>query len=468
MSDKKSKLEELREKLLMTPKSGFDKEYDTKDANDFCEGYKKFLDAGKTERLVVREAIKTAEAAGFLPYTRGMALKAGDRIYLNNRGKAIIFAVIGSDSLNSGANIAAAHIDAPRIDLKQSPIYESEGLCLLKTHYYGGIKKYQWPTIPLELHGVVVLKNGETVEVSVGADKDDPVFVITDLLPHLGKDQMKKSALEVIPGENLNVLCGSTPIEGASAKDSDAVKLNVMRILNEKYGIIEEDFLSAELSVVPAFCSRDIGFDRSMIGSYGHDDRVCAYPAFKAILETKAPQKTAVCILADKEEIGSEGVSGMKSRFFDTFMEDLCEAQGAKLRACFEKSTCLSTDVTVAMDPNYPEVVDKKNTAYINRGIALCKYTGSRGKSGASDASAELVGKMRGIFSSNGVLWQMGALGKVDQGGGGTVAMYMAERNIDTIDAGVPVLSMHAPFEVVSKIDVFMTYRAISVFFEKN
>ncbi len=468
MSDNKKSLDALREKLFMAPKSGFSEEYDTREADSFCENYKKFLDNGKTERLVVREAISLAEAAGFFKYERGMSLKPGDRIYQNNRGKALIFAVIGSESLDCGASIAAAHIDAPRIDLKQSPIYESEGLCLFKTHYYGGIKKYQWPTIPLELHGVVVKKNGEIVEVSIGADDSDPVFVITDLLPHLGKDQMKKNAMEVVPAENLNVLCGSRPIDGAGEKDSDAIKLNIMRILNEKYGIVEEDFLSAELSVVPAFRARDIGFDRSMIGAYGHDDRVCAYPALRAILDLKTPNKTAVCILADKEEIGSEGVSGMKSKFFDTFMEDICEAQGAKLRACFEKSTCLSTDVTVAMDPTYADVVEKKNTAYINRGIALCKYTGSRGKSGASDASAELVGKIRSIFSEKNILWQMGALGKVDQGGGGTVAMYMAERNIDTIDAGVPVLSMHAPFEVVSKIDVFMTYRAIASFFEKN
>ncbi len=468
MSDKKKKeLELLREKLFFKPKTAFSDNYNLDGCDELCEAYKAFLNTGKTERLCVKETIKLAEKAGFAPYTRGMQLKPGDKIYKNNRDKAIILAVIGNEDMSCGVNIAAAHIDSPRIDLKQSPLYESEGLCLFKTHYYGGIKKYQWPAIPLELHGVVALKSGEVVEVSVGDKQDDPVFVITDLLPHLGKDQMSKKATEVIPGEGLNILCGSRPIDGADEKDNDAIKLNIIAILNKKYGITEEDFLSAELCVVPSFPARDIGFDRSMIGAYGHDDRVCAYPALRAVLDAKAPKRTAVCMLADKEEIGSEGVSGMKSRFFDTFIEDICEAGGKSLRECFENSTCLSTDVTVAMDPNFPEVCEKKNTAYINRGIALCKYTGSRGKSSSNDASAELIAKIRALFDENNILWQMGSLGKVDQGGGGTVAMYMAERNIETIDAGVPVLSMHSPFETVAKSDVFMTYKAIIAFFEK-
>ncbi|MBE6912172.1 MAG: aminopeptidase [Ruminococcaceae bacterium] len=468
MSDtKKNELDTLREKLFMKPKNAFSDKYDTKGADAFCNDYKSFLDNGKTERLCVRETIRLAEENGFVPYTRGMNLKAGDKIYKNNRDKAITLAIIGSEPLTSGANIAAAHIDSPRIDLKQSPLYESEGLALFKTHYYGGIKKYQWPAIPLELHGVVALKSGDVVEVSVGDREEDPIFVITDLLPHLGKDQMAKKANEVIAGESLNILCGSQPIEGSNDKDSDAVKLNVIYMLNQKYGITEEDFLSAELCVVPAFRARDLGFDRSMIGAYGHDDRVCAYPSLRALLDAKSVKKTAVCVLADKEEIGSEGVSGMKSYFFDTFIEDICSAQNCTLRECYEKSTCLSTDVTVAMDPTYPDVCEKKNSAYLNRGVALCKYTGSRGKSGASDASAELIARLRALFDDNGVLWQMAALGKVDQGGGGTVAMYTAERNIDTIDAGVPVLSMHSPFETVAKTDVFMTYKAIKAFFEK-
>ncbi|MBQ8004250.1 MAG: aminopeptidase [Oscillospiraceae bacterium] len=467
MSDTKKELDVLREKLLYKNKSAFTGDFELCGADAFCEDYKAFLDAGKTERLCVREAIRMAEKAGFVPYTRDMKLAPGDKIYRNNRGKSLVLAVIGSEPLSCGANIAAAHIDSPRIDLKQSPLYESDGLALFKTHYYGGIKKYQWPAIPLELYGVVCLKSGETVDVSVGNDVGDPLFVITDLLPHLGKDQMAKKAGEIFTGESLNVICGSRPVDGATDKDSDAVKLNVLRILNEKYGITEEDFLSAELCVVPAFSARDIGFDRSLIGAYGHDDRVCAYPSLRALLDAGNVPKTAVCILADKEEIGSEGVSGMKSYFFDTFMEDLCENGNVALRECYEKSTCLSTDVTVAFDPTYPEVSEKKNSAFLNAGVALCKYTGARGKSGASDASCELIARLRKLFDDNNVLWQMAALGKVDQGGGGTVAMYTAERNIDTIDAGVPVLSMHSPFETVAKSDVFMTYKAILSFFEK-
>ncbi|MBQ4545139.1 MAG: aminopeptidase [Oscillospiraceae bacterium] len=465
--EKKNELKELREKLFFTPKTAFDEGFDFTGCDSFCEGYKEYLDCGKTERMCVEKSVRLAEMAGFVPYSRGMSLKPGDKIYKVNRKKAVILAVIGEEPLCSGVNIAAAHIDSPRIDLKQSPLYESDGLALFKTHYYGGIKKYQWPAIPLEFHGVVALKNGEVRTVSVGSDASDPVFVITDLLPHLGKDQMSKKAGEVITGEGLNVLCGSRPIDGADEKDTDAVKLNIMRILNEKYGITEEDFLSAELCVVPAFRARDIGFDRSLIGAYGHDDRVCAYPSLRAIIDTALPKRTAVCILADKEEIGSEGVSGMKSRFFDTFIEDICSSFDTSVRECFENSSCLSTDVTVAMDPNFPEVCEKKNTAYLNRGVALCKYTGARGKSGSSDASAELIASLRALFDKNKVLWQMGSLGKVDQGGGGTVAMYMAERNIDTIDAGVPVLSMHSPFETVAKSDVFMTYKAICAFYKK-
>ncbi len=465
MKDNKTELDALRKKLLCEKKNGFSSDYNTSGMDAFCENYKAFLNAGKTERLCISESIRLAEEAGFKPYIRGMALSAGDKVYVNNRGRAAIFAVIGKDSLNDGANITAAHVDAPRIDLKQSPLYESDGLCLFKTHYYGGIKKYQWLAVPLELHGVVVLKSGESVTVSVGADANDPLLVICDLLPHLAKDQMKKSALECVEGEDLNILCGSRPIDGADAKASDAIKLNILKILNDKYGIVEEDFLSAELSVVPAFPARDVGLDRSMIGAYAHDDRVCAYPSLAAILELDTPEKSAICVLADKEEIGSEGVSGMQSEFFDTFMHDLCATQGALLRACFENSTCLSADVTAAYDPTFASAYEKKNSAFINGGVSLCKYTGSRGKSGASDASAELVGKIRKLFEDNNILWQMSELGKVDQGGGGTVSMFMAKRNIDTLDAGVPVLSMHAPFEVVSKLDVFMTYKAMSAFF---
>ena len=456
------KIDDLKEKLCYKRESGYKKIQNEAEVTAFCEDYKNFLNIAKTERDSVDYAVSLAEKHGFKELKRGESLKAGDKVYANNRGKAIIFAVIGTKGMEEGARIAAAHIDAPCIHLKQNPMYEDSGLCLFKTHYYGGIKKYQWPSIPLELRGVVALKNGETVRISIGNNPDDPIFTITDLLPHLGKDQMQKTMLEGVSGESLNILIGSKPVEG---EGEDLVKLNILSILNTQYGIVEEDFLSAELMAVPAFNARDLGFDRSLIGSYGHDDRVCAYPALRAILDNRTPEYTSVCILADKEEIGSEGVSGMKSAYFDTFMEDLCEAQGGRVRVCYENSICLSADVTVAFDPNFPEVLDKRNGALINSGITLCKYTGSRGKSGASDASAELVAHMRKIFDGADVLWQMGALGKVDQGGGGTVAMYMAERNISTIDAGVPVLSMHSPFEVVSKLDVYMAYKGTMAFF---
>jgi len=433
----------------------------------YCEGYKAFLNAAKTEREAVNVAISMAESAGFVEYSRGMALNAGDRIYKNIRGKAMILAVIGSAPLSAGVNIAAAHVDAPRLDLKQLPLYEDSELAFFKTHYYGGIKKYQWVTIPLALHGVVAKKDGSVVPVNIGDDPEDPVFLITDLLPHLSKDQDKKTLGEAFTGENLNILIGSLPAPG-DEKESDRVKLTVLSILYERYGITEEDFLSAELEAVPVGAARDLGFDRSMVCAYGQDDRSCAYAELRAILDIDTPVKTAVCILADKEEIGSEGVSGMQSAAFECFMTDLCDSQGVELRHCFENSFCLSSDVCNAFDPNFPEVSEKRSSAKLNYGMSLLKFTGARGKSGSSDASAEVVAKLRAIFAENGVVWQMGELGKVDQGGGGTVAMYMANRNIDTIDAGVPVLSMHAPYEQTSKFDCYMTYKGVkSVYDEK-
>ena len=393
-----------------------------------------------------------------MPYVPGMALKAGDRVYQSNRGKALMLAVIGEQPLSEGCVIAGAHVDCPRLDLKQVPMYEDTEMAFFKTHYYGGIKKYQWVAIPLELHGVVALKNGDLIDVVIGRDPDDPQFVITDLLPHLAADQMKKTLAEGITGEGLNILIGSMPYDD---EGKDRVKLAILSLLYDDYGITEEDFLSAELVATPAFEARDIGLDRSLIGGYGHDDRVCAYAELRAILDVKTPKRTAVCILADKEEIGSEGVSGMKSRAFETFMEDLCDAQGVALRRCFENSFCISADVCNAFDPNFPEVSEKRNEAKVNYGMGICKYTGARGKSGTSDASAEIVAHLRRLFAENGVVWQLVELGKVDQGGGGTIAKFMAERNIDTIDAGVPVLSMHAPFEVVSKFDCWMTYKGV-------
>lgn len=467
MEDKKKTPGELRrEALLYSPKNGYDRlsAEDEAAMRAYCEDYKRFLDAGKTERECVDETVRQAEAKGFKPFVRGMAVNPGDKLYRVNRGKAIMLAVVGSRPLSEGVNIGAAHIDSPRLDLKQNPVYEDSELAFLKTHYYGGIRKYQWVTIPLELHGVIALKDGSAVKVAIGAGAGDPLFTVDDLLPHLAAEQSKKPLGEAIPAESLNILVGSRPFK--DDEGAERVKLAILDILNQKYGIVEEDFISAELVAVPAFRASDIGFDRSLIGAYGHDDRVCAYASLAALFALDVPAKTAVCMLADKEEIGSEGVSGMKSAAFDTFVSDLCDAQKVPLKACYEKSFCLSADVTAAYDPNFPEAYEKRNSARINYGMGLCKYTGSRGKSGSSDASAELVAYVRRVLDGAGVAWQMAELGKVDQGGGGTVAVYMAERDIDTLDAGVPVLSMHAPFETVSKLDCYMTYKGMKAVYE--
>jgi aspartyl aminopeptidase len=463
-------IKDLKKQLLSGKKNGYDKTADGhagyEDAMEaYCKAYMAFLDAGKTERLCAAEVVRLAEEKGYRPYVRGQAVKTGDKVYLCNRGKAVLLAHIGEKSLAEGAQIAAAHIDSPRLDLKPNPLYEDGELAYFKTHYYGGIRKYQWVTIPMELHGVVAMKNGTNVAVNIGGDEGDPKLVITDLLPHLGMEQNKKPLAEAVPGETLNLLLGSRPI--GDEDDTGRVKLAVMQLLNRKYGITEDDFTSAELEAVPAVKATDIGLDRSMIGSYGHDDRVCAYAALKALLDLeKTPARTAVCVLADKEEIGSDGVTGMQSAAFDTFMEDLCAAQDVPVRVCFEKSFCLSADVTAAFDPNFSEVFEKRNAAYLNYGIGLCKYTGARGKSGASDASAETVAYVRRLFDDAGVVWQIAELGKVDAGGGGTVAMYMANRNITTLDAGVPVLSMHAPFETVAKLDCYETYKGMKAVYE--
>ena len=460
-------MDDLRSKLFYEQKNGYDL-IGTEERlalEDYAKEYMAFLNNSRTEREAVVNAVEMAEERGFIPFVPGMDLKPGMKVYKNNRGKALLLAVIGKRPLSEGSVIAGAHVDAPRLDLKQVTMYESDELCYFKTHYYGGIKKYQWVTIPLELHGVVALKNGELVEITIGREPDEPRFVITDLLPHLAQDQMKKTMAEGITGEGLNILIGSTPY---ADEGKYRVKLAVMSLLNDMYGITEEDFLSAELTAVPAFDVCEIGLDRSLIGGYGHDDRVCAFAELKAIFDVEAPEKTCVCILADKEEIGSEGVTGMQSAAFDTFMEDLCAAQGVELRRCLENSFCLSADVTNAFDPIYPEVSEKRSDSKINYGMALCKFTGARGKSGTSDASAEVVGYLRGLYAREGVVWQMAELGKVDQGGGGTIAKFMANRNIDTIDAGVPVLSMHAPFEVVSKFDCYMTYKGVLAAYRDN
>ena len=454
-----------REKLLSQRKNGYDRvpAQEIPAMERYCSLYKTFLHQGKTERECARVAVELAEKAGFKPYERGMELKPGDRIYRVNRGKSVMLAVIGKQSLEKGAQIVAAHIDSPRLDLKPNPLYEDSELAFFKTHYYGGIRKYQWVTIPLELHGVVAKKDGTVVEVRLGEDKE-PKFVITDLLPHLGGEQGKKPLNEAVPGESLNILLGSCP--SGEEDEKDRVKMQILEKLYEKYGITEDDFTSAELEAVPAAAPTDIGLDASLIGAYGHDDRVCGFAALQGILELAEPEKTAVCMLADKEEIGSMGVTGMQSAAFDTFLHDLCDGQSVPLRACYENSFCLSCDVTAAYDPNFPEVFEKRNAAFVNYGIGLCKYTGARGKSGASDASAETVAYVRRVLDEADVLWHISELGKVDAGGGGTVAMYMANRNIATLDAGVPVLSMHAPFETVAKLDCYMTYKACKAIYE--
>ncbi len=455
----------LKEQLLRDERNGYDvlSESELREMESYCAAYKRFLNEGKTERLSARAAIVRAEQQGFALYRRGMTLKAGDKVYTCNRGKGLMLAVIGKRSLAEGAQLTAAHIDSPRLDLKPNPLYEDGGLAYFKTHYYGGIRKYQWVTIPLELRGVVVKKDGTAVDVCIG-EGDESKLVITDLLPHLGGEQSKKPLGEAIPAETLNILVGSRPI--GDSDDTDRVKMQVLKRLHAKYGITEADLMSAELEAVPAANATDIGIDASLIGAYGHDDRVCGYAAFHALMECETPEKTAVCVLADKEEVGSMGVTGMQSAAFDTFMQDLCEGQGVALRTCYENSFCLSADVTAAFDPNFSDVFEKKNAAYLNGGVGICKYTGARGKSGASDASAETVGYVRQVLDKAGVRWQLCELGKVDFGGGGTVAQYMANRNITTLDAGVPVLSMHAPFEVVAKLDCYEMYRACKAIYQ--
>lgn len=460
------------EQLFYDKKSGFDQltDEDRRQIADYAEGYKQFLNIGKTERDATEELRRQAEAQGFVAYDRTMQLHPGDKIYKINREKGIILAIIGKRSLAEGIQLTAAHLDAPRIDIRTVPLYEDTGLAYFKTHYYGGIKKYQWLAMPLELRGVVcVCKDGEVrrVKVHIGSRPEDPKFVITDLLPHLASEQMSKKATDVIKGESMNLLIGLEPSRTEDEKCKDKVKLAVMEYLNREYGMTERDFLSAELSAVPAWDACDIGFDRAMIGSYGHDDRVCSYPAATSLFALEhTPEHTAMALLVDKEEIGSEGVTGMQSRFFDTLVADLCRDAGIPVEICFERSVCLSADVCNAFDPNFPDVSEKRNDAHAGSGLAIVKYTGARGKSGTSDATAEMMARIRVLLDNAGVIWQTAQLGRIDQGGGGTVAMYLANRNIDTVDAGVPVLSMHAPFEVVAKLDLYMAFKGFKAFYE--
>ena len=457
--------EELRNSLMLNPKNGYTalSAQQREDMENYIKRYTAFMDACKTEREATAWTVEVAEKNGFKALTPGMQLNPGDKVYRNNRDKSIMLAVIGSESLNEGSNICAAHIDSPRMDFKPNPLYEDSGFALVKTHYYGGIKKYQWTMTPMAIHGVIFRKDGSRVTVTLGEADNEPVFMVSDLLIHLSADQMKKTLAEGIVAEQLNLILGTEPLEG---EGSDLIKLHVLKLLNEKYGIVEEDFLTAELTVVPAGKCREVGLDRSLLCAYGHDDRVCSYAQIDSMLALDTPKHTAVCILADKEEIGSVGVSGMKSYAFDTFMQDLCDATGANLNRCYEKSFCLSADVTNAFDPNFPEVSDKRNNSQLNYGVAICKYTGSRGKSGASDAAAEAMNFVRQTLDKAGVKWQTATMGKVDQGGGGTVAAYMANRNITTVDAGVPVIGMHAPLEIVAKLDCYMTMLACKAIYE--
>lgn len=457
-------VKELREKLFYEKKNGLLKadEATLDSMQKYCEGYKAYLDAAKTEREAVATAIDLAEKKGFVPFVIGKQYNAGDKVYFNNRGKTVAFAVIGKELSDKGINITAAHVDSPRLDLKPNPLYEELELALFKTHYYGGIKKYQWTALPLALHGVFAKKDGSIVEVNIGEDDADPKFVINDLLPHLAREQNKRTLSEGIRGEELNVLIGSMPFK--SDEGSELVKLNILKILNEKYGVTEEDFLSAELELVPAAKACDIGFDRSLIGAYGQDDRVCAYPALTAILEVEAPEKTAIAILTDKEEIGSMGNTGLQSDFLPHVVHDICVMQGCDETVALRNSKCLSADVNAGTDPTFQDVMERRNASFLNYGVVVTKYTGGGGKGSTSDASAEYVAEVRAMLDRAGIIWQTGELGKVDAGGGGTVAMYVANLGVDVIDLGVPVLSMHAPYETTSKLDVYMCYRAMYEF----
>lgn len=460
---KKSELEALKKQLFYKKENVFEtrSKKEEKAIEEYAEGYKVFLDNAKTEREATREGIKMLTENGFVAYKLGDKIEKGGKYYYDNRGKSLFAFVAGTESIENGIRICAAHVDSPRLDLKQHPMFENDGFAYLKTHYYGGIRKYQWVTIPLALHGVVTTMDGNNVEIVIGEDEGDPVFCITDLLPHLAREQSQKPLGTAHSGESLNLLIGSQPLDGAT---DDKVKFNMLKILNDKYGITENDFVSAELTAVPAGKARDLGLDRSMIAAYGHDDRVCSYPSLTALIENKNSEHTLMCILADKEEIGSEGVSGMKCRLIVDLIEEISKNLGGNANVVRANSMCLSADVSAGFDPMYPDVFEKRNSAIVNCGVVMNKYTGGGGKSSTNDASAEYVGHIRRVFKENGVVWQTAELGKIDVGGGGTVAMYIANQNINTVDLGVAVLSMHAPLEVISKNDLYQTHKALSAF----
>lgn len=449
-------LKELKEKLFYNKQNIFGQ--DNSEIFAFSEDYKAYLDASKTERDAVIASVLLAQKAGYTEYKLGDPIKEGDKKYLVNRKKCVVLFKKGAKG--APVKLLASHIDSPRLDLKQNPLYEKDGMAFLKTHYYGGIKKYQWTALPLAIHGVVCLLDGTEIDVIVGEEENDPIFYITDLLPHLSREQYEKSLAKAIPAESLNVIVGGIPLD---KDETDAIKFNVLKILNEKYGMTEEDFISAELCLVPAGKARDVGFDRAFISGYGHDDKVCSYPALRALLDYEG-NETVMVVLADKEEIGSEGNTGMQSAIFTDVLEKIAQADGEDYAVLRDKAKCLSADVTAGYDPEYAYAYERSNSALMSCGVTMNKFTGSGGKGSSSDASAEYVAEVRRKFAKEGVIWQTAELGKVDAGGGGTVAKYIAKLNIDTVDLGVPVLSMHAPYEVISKADIYSCYLAFKAF----
>lgn len=460
---------EEKKSLQFEQKNVYKEAGSTEEIFDFCEGYKTFLNEGKTERMCAKWATAFLRDKGFELYLNNK-LEPGKKYYTVYKDKVVVAFVIGKQGLNRGVNIVASHVDSPRLDLKPHTLYEDKDICLMKTHYYGGVKKYQWATIPLMMVGVIVRRDGTKLSIQIGAHPTDPVFYISDLLPHLAADQMNRKLREGIKGEELNVLAGTIPAteDSDDEKIKNPVKENILKLLNEKYDIEEEDLITAELTLVPAMAARDVGFDRSMIASYGHDDKVCAYTSMKAITDIEVPERTTLCVWADKEEVGSMGTTGMQSDFLINFLNRLALASRVSVFDLIDNSMCLSADVDAAFDPTFPGAYDVRNSVKLGEGIVLTKYTGARGKSGSSHASAEFAGRVRKIFNDAGVIWQMGELGKVDQGGGGTVAQFIANKGIDTIDCGVPVISMHAPYELVSKADVYMAYRGYKAFMESR
>ena len=463
--------EELKKKLFNVKKDGWEEadEAERKEIFDISEKYMEFLNQAKTEREFIKKARELADQNGYKDIMEFETLKPGDKIYFVNREKSMYLAIIGEESIENGMHIIGSHVDSPRLDLKPNPLYEDSGLAYFKTHYYGGIKKYQWTTIPLSIHGVIVKKNGEKIELNIGEDKKDPIFTITDLLPHLAQEQMEKKLKNGINGEDLNLLIGSIPYK--DEKITEKVKLNILDLLNKKYGITEADFNSAEIELVPAFKARSLGLDESMVAAYGQDDKVCAYTSLAAMMNLKNVKNTAVCILSDKEEIGSMGNTGMESHMFDFFVSEMLNKLGINRPNLLDKVFCfskmLSSDVDAGFDPIYASVSDKTNAGFIGKGIAIVKYTGARGKSGASDANAEYVAWIRNVLDNNDIKYQLTELGKVDIGGGGTIAYILANKGTDVIDCGVPVLSMHAPYEVTSKYDIYSAYKTYEAFWKE-